>query len=169
MALLSKEQLYGRTNIPIVGGLFFELTPQNRQENVVFTLNPHKKDKYIFLQDIYVEMCEDDPSEYEFAMYVFGEMEAWERIKAVPRFAEHYEKWVRYADIKRKSKAFKAIIGEVQNEGRSKFSAAKMLIDEPWKPKRKKADKEKSRETTEEAFSQHRDDIERLKENGLIN
>ncbi|MCA9368199.1 hypothetical protein KC887_08155, partial [Candidatus Kaiserbacteria bacterium] len=75
------------------------------------------------------------------------------------------------ADVKRKSKAFQAIIKEVTNDGKNSYAAAKYLIEEPWKQKRTKAAKEESRATTEEALisSEVSEDLDRLREAGLLN
>lgn len=164
---LCRSYLYSDNNIPITSGLIIDLCTQ-RMDKAIFTVSRFHEGKYIYLPDLYVQYCVDDPSEYDFAMAVFGELEAWERIKKLKFFKKAYDQMVHHADVKRKSKAFKAVISEVDSGGRSAFTASKFLIDEPWKPKRTKEANTKSKKSTQEAASQHNDDLDRLREEGLI-
>ena len=53
---------------------------------------------------------------------------------------------------------------EVKLNGRSAFTAAKYLIEEPWKDKRNPKVKEQNKKTTEAAKSVFSEDLERLQE-----
>lgn len=165
---LCRSYLYSDNNIPYTSGLIIDLCTQ-RLDKAIFTCSRFHEDKYIYLPDLYVQYCVDDPSEYDFAMAVFGELEAWERIKKLKFFKKSYDQMVHHADVKRKSKAFKAVINEVDSGGRSAFTASKFLIDEPWKDKRTKVAAKKSKSSTQEASTQVKDDLDRLREEGLIN
>lgn len=167
---LRRDQLYGYKNIPVASGLFFELAQPAKQNFVVFTLSAYQKEKYIFLQDLYVQYCVNDPTEYDFAMAVFGEVEAWDRVKRIPKFRnEYYDTWVYLAEKKRKRDAFKVIYDEATGDSRSKYSAAKFLIEEPWKDKRNAKTRAQAKKSTEAAAKPFVDDAKRLKEQGLLN
>lgn len=123
----------------------------------------------------FIEMTVVDPTEISFADHMFGSWDVWDKLThSDKRLVTHIQKWRREADIRRKALAFKVVVDEVQNQGKSAFSAAKYLIEEPWNTKgttkdaRKK--REESRETAQEAFEREglSEDVVRLRESGLI-
>ena len=77
-------------------------------------------------------MVPNDPTEYEFALTVFGSWDVWSRIRKSPELVKEYKKWRAEADIKIKSQAIKSIAEEMVSNGRSSFSAAKLLLDRGW-------------------------------------
>lgn len=115
------------------------------------------------IRDLFVSYVAGDPTEYDFAMEVFGDFAHWKMIANTPWMEPYLEEWRETADVKRKRDAFKAVLEEAET-GRSKFSAAKYLIEEPWKDKRNKEVKERSKRTSDRANSEFKDDIERLKD-----
>lgn len=132
------------------------------------SLKAQKDNGYVSLRDLFIQYVVDDPSEATFAEVVFGDMEHWNQLLACNWMDEHVTKWRAICDAKRKAKAFKMIINEVEQGGKSAFSAAKFLIDEPWKDKRNKATKEAVQKSSEAGFSAVNEDVKRLKEIGLI-
>lgn len=121
---------------------------------------------------LFVESTVQDPTEYSFAMEVFGSWEAWDKIRSGDRrLKAQIEKWRTEADVCRKSIAFKSVVEEAQG-GKSAFSAAKYLIEETWATKGPdgRSARKKARETAEEAFERSgtAEDIKRLREEGLI-
>ena len=164
--MLSRNQIWTDQNRPKTLCLIKELCKQGI-DDPIFTVRD-EKEGYISLQKLYVEHTINDPSEAEFADLVFGDFIYWMHLRETPKFKPFVEEWRLIADAKRKSKAFKAIVREVEEEGKASFSAAKFLIDEPWKDKRNPKTKAQSKETTEKAYSGFDDDIKRLREEGFI-
>ena len=134
----------------------------------IFTLRD-EKEGYISLRKLYLQYVPNDPSEAVFAEVVFGDVGYWLHLRENKLLKPFFDEWRQEADVIRKSKAFTAIIKEVEGEGRSSFSAAKFLIEEPWKDKRDPKVKKESKETTSKASLQVKSDVERLREEGLIN
>lgn len=116
----------------------------------IFTAKAHKRD-LISLEELYVEYCVDDPSEATFALAVFGDISYWMTARELPKMKPWVEHWREVADIHRKSMAYKAVINEVKEGGRSAFSAAKYLIDEPNKNKQDPAVRKQVKKTKEAA------------------
>ena len=130
----------------------------------------------ICLFDLYMEFVVEDPSEVRFAEQVFGDIVYWkEHLSKDKWFAPHLEEWRMAAAEKRKSMAFTAIIKEVKEAGKSAFTAAKYLIEEPWlvgaSATEKKEIAKTRRATAEKAYTAtaFQDDLQRLKEEGVLN
>lgn len=117
----------------------------------------------INLRDLYIRYSVDDPSEATFAEAVCEDIGWWEEVKTTSWIKGPLSEWRKVATIKRKAKAFQAILKEIEEGGRSSFTAAKYLIEEPWIDKRTKGAKEAAQETTEKAFESVSGDVIRLK------
>ena len=158
--MFSKEDLYGLNGKMKTQSLFREFFPETGQ----LTLSKHDTDGCINLRQIYISFCIDDPTEVTFAESVFGDYAFWENLRSLVWMKPNVEEWERIADVKRKQKAFATLIQDATDkDSRTSVTSAKYLIDEPWKG-RKKETKEKVKESTSEAFSQVRHDLERMKE-----
>lgn len=146
MAMFDREQLYGETNIARTKSLFvdFGSDPAN-----ILTLGTFNKD-FPSLRSLYVNLTVDDPSEYTFAITVFGEWAYWDKLRKVGFMQSHLEAWRHEAAVKRKSMAFKTIIEEAKGDGRNSYHAAKYLVEEPWRG-RGKAQKAATKQSSEEA------------------
>lgn len=172
MAMIDKEKLWTQNGKPIFIGLIQELH-QYKNEDIkpIFTLR-EEKEGLISLQKLFVKYVAEDPTEVTFALTVFGSVDYWLMAKKMSGFQSHYEDLKLKADIARKSMAFRSIVAEVQTNGKSAFSAAKYLIEEPWTPKTGKVQQRKQ-EATKKAFdkvmSETSEDYARLKEAGHIN
>ena len=180
MPLLSPDQYKNGSGATMTKALFFELSYHD-PDKAVFTL----KDEAIVspsgvtlipLSKIFIDMAVDDPTEITFAYHVFGSYDAWLKISSSDkRLVAHVESWRREATILRKQLAFKVVVDEVRNGGKSAFSAAKYLIEEGWETKDQRTadgrkNRAKARETAEEAFERAavEEDLKRLKEEGFI-
>lgn len=170
MAILSYEDMYNSRNNMRLREIFCEWEPE-----AILTLHRFGKEGKVNLFKLYMAHCVDDPSEVAFAEQVFGDLLFWEALSQASFFKAHIEEWRRAADIKRKSKAFKVIVSEVNENGKYAFAAAKYLVEEPWKGGPTAADKRKAKkrssETAEEAYKEAliAEDVERLKEQGILN
>ena len=168
MPIFTKDDLYNKSNNMLIRDIFSEWNP-----SALLTLDKNGKEGKICLFKLYMAHSVDDPSEVTFAEEVFGDIYFWQCLTEANWFEKHITEWRHIAATKRKQKAFKSIIAEVENKGRSSFSAAKYLIEEPWKvgnaTERKKIKKQIS-DSAEAALgdSSVQSDLRRLREEGLI-
>jgi hypothetical protein len=162
MAMFERHQLYNGVNAGRTKALFYEF---GVGEHTILTLGDHIEG-YPSLRTLYVNMCTDDPSEYVFAVTVFGDVQFWERLKKAPWMPAYVEAWKHESEIKRKSMAFDTIMKEVKEDGKSSFQAAKYLIEEPWR--KGAVERRKTKASARDAFDSVRDDVNRLKEEGLL-
>ena len=98
----------------------------------------------------------------------------WQNLTESVFFRKHAEEWRFLAATKRKQLAFKAIVEEVKNNGKSSFTAAKYLIEEPWKTgnaMERKRNKKMVSDSADIAFNEStiQSDIKRLREDGVLN
>ncbi len=179
MALFDMSQIKNDSGALRTQSLFYELSYDN-PEHVIFTFKeddielPSGK-KAHSLRLLYLARATSDPTEYEFALAVFGSWDVWQRLSKAPKIRDQVKKWRSEAAVRRKAMAFASVVSEVQEGGKSSFTAAKYLIEEPWKVKdARTTDGRKARkdaqETAEEAFERAAvsDDLKRLKREGLI-
>lgn len=146
--------------------LFFETCRPG--DNPVMGLQ-YSKNHLPSLRELYVLYVVDDPSEATFAEEVFGDVFYWTKLREAPFLQDYLKQWDVVVQVKRKQKAFKAVVSEVEDGGRSALTAAKYLIEEGWRQdKTKKAVKAKVDSTSKEAANFFKDDVERLKEDGLL-
>mgnify|MGYP005848278509 CR=1 FL=1 len=135
----------------------------------IFSWSRNKDNGYINIRQLFIDLTVDDPSEATFAETICSDIGWWEEVRNCYWIQSQLKEWRKVAAIKRKSKAFKSIVKEIEEGGRSSFTAAKYLIEEPWVDKRTKQAREDSKETTKEAFDQVSKDVERLKQSGFFN
>lgn len=151
--------------------LFYELSYTD-PEHVIFTTKEEDIERngktYISLSKLFCSLVPQDPTEYTFAMTVFGSWHVWEVIREAPQVSLHYKRWKREAEIKVKSEAIKAIAEEARSGGRSSFTAAKLLLERGWidkeptsKTKQKLQEKEEQ-EMDREALRLLSEEAERL-------
>lgn len=165
MAILTRDQIYTPLNKRKEQSLFVETCAYHNEP--IFTVRD-EKEGYISLRKLYIQYVSVDPSEASFAEAVFGDVGYWLHLRENKTLKPFFDEWRVEAEVIRKSMAFKSIVEEVQTKGRSSYSAAKFLIEEPWKDKRNPKVKEESKETTSRASLQVKSDIERLQEEGLL-
>lgn len=166
--MFPKEMLYNASGKKKTQSLFIETKRQG--DEPFLSLKPQKDNGMVSLRDLFIQLVVDDPSEVTFAEVVFGDYEFWQNLLKCNWMDEHVKIWRSITDAKRKSKAFKSILSEVENDSRNAYSAAKYLIEEPWKDKRNKQTKQQVQETAEEGYkaSGVSSDIKRLRESGLL-
>lgn len=172
MPLFSNDDLYtDSNNLPRTRILFC-------QKDANGPLSVSRKDipGKVNLFNLFMELVVEDPSEVTFAEEVFGDIVYWkEHLSQDLWFKTHLENWRMAATEKRKSLAFKSIIKEVKESGKSAFTAAKYLIEEPWlvgaTASEKKEIAKTRRATTERAYTAtaFQEDLARLKEEGVLN
>lgn len=161
------EPLFSYDQLHIAGqrrtrSLFIETNRSDHEP--LMTLGRHPKGDLLVLRDLFVTMVSEDPTEYEFAEHVFGDYAFWENITHATWMEPHLDEWRMVADVRRKSLAFGTIVRDAQSSSRTATTSSKFLIEERWKPQRKKADKAKSQKTTEAAASGYSEDVARLRD-----
>ncbi len=171
MAMFSPDTFKAETGKPRTQALFIELS-YDKPTHAVFTLkeddHEHNGTLYLSLHKLFVSMVPNDPSEYEFAMTVFGSWDIWENLCKSPRVKAHIAKWRAEAHVKIKSQAIQAIAMEMKEGGRSSFSAAKLLLEKGWLDKdtasqaKKKLQAKEREDEDKQALAMLSDDAARL-------
>ena len=159
---LDRDQLYTANNGIRILCLIKELCKPT--DTPIFTLRDEKKGLES-LRTLFVSYTVADPTEATFAEVVFNDVGYWLKAREIPKIKVNLDEWRQEADVKRKAIAFKSIIDEVTTQGKSAFSAAKFLIDEPFKDKPKGSEAaKKSKASTDTAKGIYKDDLDNLQE-----
>lgn len=171
MPLFTMSQLKGPNGKCRTKSLFYELSYYDTTD-VIFTTKEHDitvKDKlYVSLQQLFVKMVPHDPTEYEFAQAVFGSWNVWKGISEAPQIKPFVNHWRNEVVVKVKSQAIQAIAEEMKSNGRSSFSAAKLLLDKGWldndtaSQAKKKLQAKEQEEENKQALSLLENDAQRL-------
>lgn len=104
--------------------------------NGKFLGNQHFTDGNVIKKDIYYAwkykfLQLEDLTEYEMAMYVFGDVESWEKLKKNSKpLRKFLEEWKRELEIIIKGKAFKRIV----KDAKKNVSSAKYILEGKYKP-----------------------------------
>lgn len=148
--------------VRLTKSLFWEVGKDKEKALFTFSHNPRTDLDLIPFREVYLAYCVDDPSEYTFAMEVFGDWFHWTKILENTTIFSYIKKVREERDVAIKSKAFKEIINEAK-DGRSKFQAAKYLIE---KGLVLEDEDEKSSKSTKNSISnireEYKDDLKRL-------
>ncbi len=171
MPLFTMSQLKGPNGKCRTKSLFYELSYYDTTD-VIFTTKEQDitvKDKlYVSLQQLFINMVPNDPTEYEFAQAVFGSWDVWKTISEAPQLRPHVNQWRKEVVVKIKSQANQSIAEEMKTGGRSSFSAAKLLLDKGWldndtaSQAKKKLQAKEREEENKQALSILQDDAQRL-------
>jgi len=158
MSLFRKDQLYSTNGVFYTKAIFADFG--DAPQNLCYLESNLNKKSLPVLRQLYVSLTINDPTEVTFVTEVFdGDFSWWFRLSSTAWFSKHLKDWKREADVKRKSKAFEAIIKEATSESRNALQAARYLIDEPWKKSRTKEAIKEKQETTEAALPSHIADL----------
>jgi len=110
---------------------FYETTlPDTRNNLTLYSLK--KRDHtvagttYKSLHKIYIEM--EDPTEYEFAMSVFGDYSVWENLCSLSWFKRHHIQMQKELVLKLKARTVRNMINDL-NDGKASYNAQKYLAD----------------------------------------
>jgi hypothetical protein len=169
--MFSLSQLKGDNNKTFTKSLFFELCYMD-PSRALFTLKEQdievRGQTFLSLQKLYISLVPNDPTEYEFAMTIFGSWDVWQDLNKSPLLKPSIARWRKEAEVKVKSEAIKAIAEEMRSNGRSSFGAAKLLLERGWldkeaasQAKRKLIEKEEE-EMDKQALSMLNEDAQRL-------
>jgi len=154
---------------------FYETTlPDNRNDLTLYSLKKkdHKVSGSIYrsLHKIYIEM--EDPTEYEFAMSVFGDFSVWENLCNLSWFKHHHQQMQKELVLKLKARTIRGMINDL-GEGKASYNAQKYLADAGYLDDRQKKRGRPSKDELDGALKQAaqakaatEDDAARI---GLIN
>jgi hypothetical protein len=159
MAVLDQSDMWAHNNVIKTSSVFVESCRDS--DTPVMCLEKDRKGLPC-LRTFYIQYCVEDASEVEFADAVFGDFQYWQQLKKAKWFLPYLEEWQEEVDVRRKSKAFKAIVKEVDEGGKNAITAAKFLIQEPYKGRTVAARKKVSK-TTDTARGDFAADVIRLK------
>ena len=115
--------------------LFLEYNQDS--STALFTIKPYDHElhgvSYLSLKKIYLTF--EDPTEYEFAIAVFGDWKHWQKICNNSVLLPFIMEWRDELEIKLRSRAIRAIIGAAVGEGSKGTAAAKWIAEGQWKGK----------------------------------
>ena len=136
-------------------------------EHVKFTTQREDvviKGKLLYsLPKLYLSLVPSDPTEYEFAMSVFGSWEVWDKMRTNSSVKKEYIKWKNEAEVKIKSEALKVIIGEAKTiGGKNAYSAAKFLQAKGWEVASSPTDLKQSQQRKDKQLKDKEQDAEAL-------
>ena len=141
--------------------LFYELNTTDLPS--VFTLKEREHKGYPSLKQIFLSYT--DPTEYTFAMEVFGSWTGWQKISESAEIKKHVDQWREELEIKIRAEAIKAIAETAVTEGAKGTAAARWIAEGNWKGRRgrpSKAEVERERKIQAGIQDDISDDIERM-------
>ena len=177
-SIFTQDQLIAKGGITRTKSLFME-TSYDDPEYWLMTLKENdivspKGQPLLSLTRLYVDLAINDPSEYTFAMEVFGSWAVWEKMCGSDvRIQKQIAIARSEADVKRKSLVYRGIMTEVK-AGNASFQAQKWISEEPWKATETATDGRKKRKkqivVAEAAFEAEglSGDLKRLKDEGYL-
>lgn len=140
--MFSHTQLCTAKNTPRTTSLFYELSSKDASlwlfttKNEDHTLNDGRV--LLSFRKLYLELTEEDPTEYNFAVSVFHTWDHWERVCDTAKLKPMIEQLRKENMIRQKAKSMKWMIGEVSKDGKSAMSASKFLAGAGWMDKETK-------------------------------
>jgi hypothetical protein len=171
LMMFSIDQLKASNGKTMSKRLFYELCYTDPSQ-ALFTLKERdlvvRGKTMLSLQQLYLSLVPNDPTEYEFAMTLFGSWEVWQDFNKSPVLKPYIARWRKEAEIKVKSEAIKSIAEEMRSGGRSSFGAAKLLLERGWLDKeaasqaKRKLQEKEDEELDKEARTLLSEDAERL-------
>jgi hypothetical protein len=146
--------------------LFFETNRDRSRYPPLFTLKENEHNNLFSLYQLY--MGASDPTEYTFAMSVFGSYAHWEKLCSLSWFRKHVDTWRQHLDAKTVSEQIELMKG-MANEGNA--AAGKWIATRGWektavsvrrgRPNKIEVDRELKRRA--DHFESLEDDAKRMK------
>lgn len=94
---------------------------------------PFSDEEYISLYEVYMHIA--DPSEYNFAQFVFKDVGFWKLLSEISWFKPHISEWRQHLQVKLKSEAsdeMLKILHNPESKDTIKLQAAKFLVEKSW-------------------------------------
>lgn len=168
MPLIPDNKLRNDQNRRITRSLFNEIV-FDEQFNF-FTLKrwdyaPRKgiPDGLVSFPLTYLKYCIEDPTEYSFALEVFGDWEHWMLVQELNPLKDLIAQLRAEKDIAIKSKGFLKIAKEVADDGKNSYQAAKWLAEKGWEPNEPASSVKSRKAAKAEAEEESRQDQEAIK------
>lgn len=132
MAMFSRDILKDHVGAFRTVSLFVGYNTSNLEPILTLAEEDQVVDGVVYpsLQKIYLSY--NDPTEYQFAIDVFGSWRAWKRISGSAKIAEHVNRWREEAEIRMRSEAIRALHEVATNEGPRGVGAAKYVAERGW-------------------------------------
>jgi hypothetical protein len=161
-------QLKGSNGKFLTESLFWETSRDRNTYKPHFTLKPLAHKGYPSLKLLYLQY--QDPTEYTFAIGVFGSWQHWELLTSLDWFKPHIEEWRKELTVLLQSSAARAaldVLSDADAPAATKMQAARYIADQGWKPKAqkgrpKKAEVQKEARAMAETKSRVDSDFKRL-------
>ena len=129
MSLFKREDFLNDQGVIIGKGLFLELS-YSKQDRVLFTMKEVDHRGFASFPRLYLELTENDPTEWTLANEVFGSWAIWEKVSSMSAIKPYVEELRKQAAIRTKSKALKAVISKANDpDSKDNYAASKYLID----------------------------------------
>lgn len=159
----SRDQLVDKMGRFLTQGLFYETRSEGYTP--LFTLKDYDykvgDSTYLSLKRLYLEIA--DPTEYQFAIEVFGNWNHWLAICNSGVLMEYIVKWREELEIKLASEAIKSMINTAINGGYKGTMAAKYVAERGWSSVGKKSKtKNSEKEVDSRIHDAVKDDLQRL-------
>lgn len=140
MTLVPYSKLRNHQNRRVTRGLFPDFCPDTQFSFFTlkrWDLKPDLRfpDGLVSFPMTYLSYCIDDPTEYNFAISVFGDWEHWQLVSELNDLRHTIKALREERDIAIKSKGFQHIAQEVAEQGKNAFAAAKWLAEKGWEVK----------------------------------
>ena len=152
----------GANGKPYMKALFSEFCkPEERDTIMVFNLSTEDKEDSLSLHNIYISYS--DPTEYQFAIEVFGSYDHWKMISESVKMKPFVAKWREELEVKLRSEAIRETISKSKIE--AGFAATKWIAEAGWKPKQRQTIAQKKRQEAVEQKIEHEveDDLARMR------
>jgi len=153
--------------------LFFERNRAETKESgyeAIFNLGERDKHGTLSLKQLYLKY--EDPTEYHFALKVFGSWDHWQKLLTLKWFLPYVEEWRGELETKLESNAILNIINTATHGSEQmRYAANKTILTKPWKEKaakkqtRGRPSKQEVEARIQEELDKHEDytlDAERL-------
>ena len=171
MSMYTYEQLHNTIGKRLTRSLIKEGAYSEKFN--IFTLDKrdNPKEGLVSLWKLYMAYAVDDPTEYTFAVEVFGDMAFWQNLREAYPVRDIIESWEHEAEIARKSKMLN-YIRDATLDPKTSFQAAKYLLENGSKtrPSFATMDKRKVRKHDKEQIAgilekkEFAEDLDRLSE-----
>lgn len=148
--MFAKKDLWSGANQPMTTALFVE-TAIHGKDNILFTFENEPHSGYLSFPKLYRKFYKEDPTEYLFAMTVFGSWEHWTRLlnsSVRPRIEQVRKEAEAYLD----SQMVGNILKEANSGSRNSFTASKYILERGYRPKDERPTKLHVKKNVEKAI-----------------
>ncbi len=151
MPLFTRDQLQAPTGKRKSRSLFRELTTPENRHGAIFVMNKFDREGLPSLYRLYMTYAVNDPTEYQFAMAVFGDFAYWEWLRGMDPVKGMVADWECEAEVARKSAMLEHIL-EATKDPKTSLQASKYLLERGFehRPSQTGVDKRKSRAESKE-------------------